>query len=183
MYNSREIAERALVRAEEIKTEKRAGRKRLSFAGAMFCVCAAVVLTTITKSPTTAVIPDNEPVPLAEFPFLSEDPTSGFGSDPAFLIPEFTGVTVPANAKDAKTDLRNPEGNSRHFIFEILLKDTGERLYLSEPVAPGSGIEDITLAGPLPSGEYEAVLIIRAFAPDEPDAEISLGAEITVTVV
>jgi len=62
--------------------------------------------------------------------------------------------------------LYNPEGSVHWLVFELLLSDSGEMLYESEPTAPGVRLTDIALNRVLPTGEYNATLRIRSFAPE-----------------
>ena len=94
----------------------------------------------------------DEPVPLAAPDFGNE--ISYPGMDNAHITAGTAEVTIP---------LRNPESNPCPFVFEIVLADTGEILFTSEPIAPGAGTETVTLNRPLEAGDYKALLVIRAY--------------------
>lgn len=79
MFDSKEIARRALQRAEEIKNRKKRLRRILLRAAALFSVGAAVIgtflITTFSNSstdPDSYVILDDPSVPLAAFCDVAE---------------------------------------------------------------------------------------------------------------
>lgn len=79
MFDSKEIARRALQRAEEIRTRKKRLRRIMLKVAALFSVGAAVVgtflITTFSNSPTDPdryVILDDPSVPLAAFCDVAE---------------------------------------------------------------------------------------------------------------
>ena len=75
-------------------------------------------------------------------------------------IPGYPSITLPKDQKTINVALLNPEGNPCYFTFEIVLKDTGERLYKSKLVPPGKAITEITMSKALPAGEYNATIKI-----------------------
>ncbi|MCL2291643.1 MAG: hypothetical protein LBH62_08300 [Nitrososphaerota archaeon] len=97
--------------------------------------------------------------------YTGADPISRSGDVPGIKIPGYDTVTLPANTKNVKMILLNPEGNPCYFTFELIVK--GETYYLSNLVEPSKCIEDLTLTKPLAKGEYKATLQIRAYSLDE----------------
>lgn len=83
---------------------------------------------------------------------------------PGIKIPGYPSITLPADTKDVKVALLNPEDNPCYFTFTIVLKDTGETLYTSKMVPPGQAITNITLSKPLAKGEYNATIQITTAA-------------------
>ena len=79
-------------------------------------------------------------------------------------IPGYPSVTLPADTKDVTVALLNPEGNPCYFVFELVLKSTGESLYTSKLVPPGQAITQITLAHALSAGEYDATIKITTYS-------------------
>ena len=114
-------------------------------------VTASLVLPGLLTRDETVVFEDSPP-PLA-------DPQLGNG----VAYPIVTGMAIPAGAVDVQIPLQNPDGNPCYFIFEIALADTGEILYISEPVLPGASIGAATLNRPVEAGEHKAMLQIRAY--------------------
>ena len=79
-------------------------------------------------------------------------------------IPGYPSITLPADQKDVTVALLNPEGNPCYFVFELVLKDSGESLYKSKLVPPGQAITRISLARALSTGEYNATIKITTFS-------------------
>ncbi|MGN1458314.1 MAG: hypothetical protein ACI4XP_10250 [Acutalibacteraceae bacterium] len=96
-----------------------------------------------------------------------EDKSSG---QVGIKIPGYPSITIPANQTDVTVALFNPEGNPCYFVFELVLKDTGETLYKSKLVPPGQAITNITLSKPLDTGEHNAVIKISTFSLEDQSA-------------
>ena len=86
------------------------------------------------------------------------------GEEVGIKIPGYPSITLPANQKDVTVALLNPEGNPCYFVFELVLKDTGESLYTSKLVPPGQAITKISLARSLSAGEYNATIKITTYS-------------------
>jgi hypothetical protein len=102
------------------------------------------------------------PIPLAAPPIYSGRPENA----PAFKMPGYGTVFIPADTLDVKMVLLNPEGNQHYLAFEIILEETGEALHASGKIAPGASKESIMLNRPLPKGEHNAGMIIRAYGAE-----------------
>lgn len=87
------------------------------------------------------------------------DKTDESGAQVGIKIPGYPTVSLPANKKDVKVALLNPEGNPCYFVFEIVL-ESGESIYKSKMVPPGKAVTDLTLSRGLAAGEYPAVIKI-----------------------
>jgi len=85
---------------------------------------------------------------------------------PAAELTSISAMTVAANKTEAEVLFANPEDNDKFLTFEIILTDTGETLYASGMVEPGSCIEIIELSRALAIGEYNAVVKIGMFKPE-----------------
>ncbi|MCL1981891.1 MAG: hypothetical protein FWG53_02205 [Clostridiales bacterium] len=176
MFDSDDIARRALRRADEIKADRKRMRKRLGAAGTILSMCAVVLIVVVAKLPTADMTNDrylfldNEQVPLAALqlpddnarPFTEIETANG----PDYALPGYETVTVPAETTRVEMALLNPEGNSCLFTFEVVLKGMDASLYESGMVAPGMCIENFSLLQPLPKGEHKAAVIIRAYMAD-----------------
>lgn len=171
MFDNKEIAKRALHRAEELKIEKK--RRRIRWKSAVTVgVCAAsivfvIIAFPIGKLPDDYILFNDDEIPLA-VPLLTDDNAVPYNEDELknntiIYFPEYDTVTVQANLSDVKMTLLNPDGNTYWFTFEIILEDTEETLYESGLVAPAMCIENITLERPLEKGEYKTLLIIRSY--------------------
>ena len=169
MFDSKEIARLALLRAEEIKTEKKRNRNRWGSAGILCGIgaAAAVMLTLFplnSRSDYSLLIDD--PLPLAapqipdviSMPFTEVEPWD----NPGFIIPHYDSVTIAAGSPEVNMLLSNPAENFCLLTFEIILQETEETLYNSGMIAPDMYIEDLALSRPLEEGVYNAVLKIQA---------------------
>ena len=170
MFDSKEIARRAMARAEELRDDYRRldSRRRtaVSFVICMAGIFIAVMAFAVNRRPAGLVGIDDEWIPLAA-PAVWEYAEQENG--PSFVIPGYDIVTVPAGASHIDMTLPNPEGNRCNFTFAIILEETGETLYESELVAPSEDAGEVTLNKPLEKGEYAAKLVIQAFGTEESD--------------
>jgi hypothetical protein len=150
--------------ADKALPERRVSRRRVGVGFAVTAAAAAVVvalgLSLMSLWPEPAIDEYtifDEQVPLAAADFLI-----------SIEFPDINKVEVCADTGSIAPTLYNPEDNSGWFIFEIALADTSEVIFVSELTAPGAFIENIALTMPLPEGEYEAVLLIRAYESGSP---------------
>ena len=184
MFDSKEIAKRALLRAEEIKAEKKRRRVRIGSAGVLFSLCAAAAVFALTQyqayTPAPHMLVDEPRIPLAEAmqPDAEARPYPAAAAEraPDIVIPAYDRAAVPAGETGLQMTLLNPEANPCYFTFEIILEDTGESLYQSGLTGPAMCIDGPVLKKGLTQGEYKAALIIRAYELD------SLAAISSVTV-
>ena len=171
MFDSREIAREALLRADEIKAEKERRRSlmRITALSGACVVCAAVVVLAFLmgRPPIDYVFIGDESVPLsaAMLPDISARPFNDGALENSlhFAVPGNGSITIPADTEEVKLTLLNPPENPCWAIFEIVLLDTGETIFMSGLVAPAMCIESITLSRPLAKGEYKATVVIRTF--------------------
>ena len=176
MLDSKEIAKRALFRADEIQVERKRKRRQLQHAGMISGVCVVVLVIAISAFPMTGLQPgryvsvESGPIPLSALLLPDGDakPFTGIEKENilSVVIPAYDTVTVEVDALNAEMMLLNPEGNQCYFSFEIVLQSAGETLYKSGLVAPACYIEKVTLDRELEKGEHEAILIIRTYAAD-----------------
>lgn len=77
-----------------------------------------------------------------------------------------------------------PENNVNDLQFVITRNDTGEQLYDSGVLQPGSYIEEDYLQrkDPLPAGVYECTVVITATAPDSGTVRGNVNVNIILTV-
>ena len=85
MFDSKEIANKALLRASDLKTTMKRRRRRWEIIGVLLAVCAVAGIVMIvqgmkTSQPSFQMI-DNE-TPLSAFPVSDEDGESGINADP-----------------------------------------------------------------------------------------------------
>lgn len=97
-------------------------------------------------------------------------------------IPGYPSITLPADQETVNVAFLNPEGNPCYFTFELVLKETGESLYMSKLVPPGQAITEITMARALPAGEYEATIKITTTSLEDGSAMNGANVETVLNV-
>lgn len=82
-----------------------------------------------------------------------------------------------------KLMLENPANNHKLLTAELVLDATGETLYRSGALRPGSYLEEITLLRALPAGEYPVTLYLRAYSEQTQKLIGQTGAALTLSVL
>ena len=164
LFDSKEIAKRALARAEVLKEEKKEKNKYAKgiAIGTLLCLCVARLALPAT-SPEQYIQIEDGAVPLASFPLSERNAKYCVKSGPDFIIASFDGITIPANTAQMEIALLNPKCNLYYLTYEIILESTRETLYQSDMIAPSTHTEDIVLSRALEKGEYGAVMTIRTY--------------------
>ena len=90
----------------------------------------------------------------------------GNNSAPSIKIPGFSTIIIPAETTNVRILLKNPTENTCNFVYELFLADTGEVLYKSNMILPGTQIEAVTLSRALSVGEYNALLKVSTYSGD-----------------
>ena len=159
----------------EITNTSRSSKIQRIAAACLAIVVVAGVLISILLSLDRApevYLPDS-PIPLASVPRAdpgdeidlpdNDVPLTNTPQNPDTPISD---LPIPNYAIDLPMNLSNPEGNPYHLIFEVVLTDTGETLYISDRVAPGESIDQVTIIRDIEDGEQSATLMIHTFLPD-----------------
>lgn len=103
-------------------------------------------------------------------------------SDPESIkIPGYSTITIPADTKNVKITLGNPEGNQCYFKFELLID--GESLYTSDFVQDGYAIENVELQKGLKKGTYDAVIKITPYSLNKETQYAGANVRATMEVV
>lgn len=79
------------------------------------------------------------------------------------------------NGSHVEEALINPDGNTCYFIYSITLDDTGEELYRSGMLKPGTAIVGFDLEHVPASGEYAVTIKIEARDIDNYEQEVNGG--------
>lgn len=79
-------------------------------------------------------------------------------------IPGYDNVNIQAGTDTAYLALWNPDTNNVYFKFKITLKDSGETLYESGLVPPGSAITKLKLNKKISKGVHPIIISISTFA-------------------
>ena len=90
---------------------------------------------------------------------------------------EFADGTSPGTAY-----IENVPGNRYLMQVTISLDDTGEAVYESKAIKPGSYIEDVSLASDLEPGDYPATATFAALDPDSREEVGQAAAKVTLSV-
>ena len=98
-------------------------------------------------------------------------------------FPLLDEIRISENKLETPGELQNPECNTCNLVFEIVLKNEGEILYISEPIEPGTEGKNATLTRPLDQGDYEAILQIRAYVMESVDPLESIETEIMIRAI
>lgn len=78
--------------------------------------------------------------------------------------------------------IENIKANHYHMKVTITCDDTGDIVYESGGLKPGEYIENITLAEPLPKGEYSATATFSAYDTESLNEIGKAAAKITVVI-
>lgn len=78
--------------------------------------------------------------------------------------------------------LENPEYNAKLLVAEVVLNDSGESVYTSGALRPGSYIENVSLKRDLPQGVYDATVYFSAYRLEDESFIGQTGAAVTITV-
>lgn len=97
-----------------------------------------------------------------------EMPDSMVNTDPdSIALPGYSILTLSNSDGMVHAPLINPEGNTCYFVYTISLADSGEVLYESGYIEPGSAVPEFELNRTLEPGTYD--IIIEAAASDIED--------------
>ena len=168
--------------ARQYKRQKASIQKRAKYLTvAVACVAFIIIIATILTTNGTINLPDIN-VPMSKLPVETEGETESLlNLKNSVVFPLVDDITIPVGAANVITMLRNPDGNTCYLSFNIILTETGDVLYSSDPIAPGAHIDEIALAGLLEKGEYAAAVSIKAYAPDDLAFLCDMDVIITIT--
>lgn len=98
-----------------------------------------------------------------------EMPEGLINKDPdSIALPGYSVLTV-SNADDGivREPLINPEGNTCYFVYTISLADTGEVLYESGYIKPGTGVPEFELNQTLEPGTYDIKVDVATWSVED----------------
>lgn len=98
-------------------------------------------------------------------------------TDPdSILLPGYD--TLEMNHATQKVDiaLLNPDGNECSFKYHIILKDTGEELYQTGLIKPGTAVTSFTVSKNLEKGEYPIIIKVDTADLEDPEKLYNGGA-------
>lgn len=93
-----------------------------------------------------------------------EMPDTMVNTDPdSIALPGYSILTLSNSDGIVHAPLINPEGNTCYFVYTVKLSDTGEELYKSGYIEPGSAVPEFELNQELEPGEYDILLEVEAW--------------------
>ena len=159
---------------------------RIAALAACLILVAAGIVLALNPQEITAIA--DEALSLAGSPELEQDAVDWEGVHvsetggvaESIAMPGYKSIMVDAGKTEANVNLYNPENNPCYFVISLVLDD-GTLLYQSDMIAPGKGLYKITLAEPLPAGEYAATLQYETYSLE--DLTPMNGANIRLTLI
>lgn len=82
------------------------------------------------------------------------------------MIPGYTSMVMKENTKEQTVSIGNPADNACNFVIVLKLAD-GTKLYESQELKPGEGLEEISIEQELEAGEYQAVIEYKCYAIED----------------
>lgn len=82
------------------------------------------------------------------------------------MIPGYTSMVMNANTKEQTVSMGNPADNTCNFIIVLKLAD-GTKLFESQELKPGEGLEEIYLEQELEAGEYQAIIEYKCYSIED----------------
>ncbi|WP_101722411.1 hypothetical protein [Eggerthella timonensis] len=174
--------------AERTETESKAGsaRKRIALALAILLLLAlgAGALLLCGQSGAGPFFDANAKV--GQAPYKSkeqmQEELGRVVAEGMFNISIASVIEFPSASEPGTAYIENVPGNRYAMKAAVTLDSTGETVYESGGIAPGSYLEDIVLAKRLEPGEYEATALFTAFDVDTFDEVGKAAARITLIV-
>nr|WP_294494108.1 hypothetical protein [uncultured Mediterraneibacter sp.] len=106
-----------------------------------------------------------------------EMPEGMVNTDPdSIALPGYSILTLSNSDGIIHSPLINPEGNTCYFVYTISLADSGEVLYESGYIEPGSAIPEFELNRTLEPGTYDIVINAAASDIDDYTQELNGGS-------
>jgi hypothetical protein len=141
--------------------EHKSSRLRLLIVLLIILLLVAILLLLRTCAPPSAGIGNLEIDPGAQ-EYQASAGVGGFGE--SIAIPGFDQIPMQAGSTTSRLNLYNPGDNPCYFSFQIILDSTGETLYRSGLVAPGSAVTTQEFSHALAAGNYDAHIAVSTYA-------------------
>lgn len=114
--------------------------------------------------------------PLDKAAIAYQLPNGMKNEDPSrIMLPSFTTMTMDARTGQVEAVLANPEGNPCYFTYVLVLADTGEELYRTDLIAPGTAVMEFTIDEELDPGTYDLEIRIETGSLDDYSQEMNSG--------
>lgn len=107
----------------------------------------------------------------------NEDPSQ-------IMLPGFGTIQMDSGSHTVNAALVNPEGNPCYFKYKISLADTGEKLYESGWLEPGTAVTEWQISQTLEPGEYPISIEVHTGSLEDYEQKMNQGAiEATLEVL
>ena len=110
----------------------------------------------------------------------------GNGDPENISIPGYADVTLPANTKNVRMVLLNPQGNPCYFRFSLVLiheeTNAEEIIYQSGLIPPGHAVDHLKLDRELQAGIYQMEIRIDTLSLEDRTAMNSAKIDVELTV-
>lgn len=93
-----------------------------------------------------------------------------------------TEMTFEDGAAEGPISFENPAGNAKLLRLTITRDDTGETVYRSGLLKPGTYVEKSRLETDLPAGTYRCTALVEAYAENDRHYLGAAAAGVTITV-
>ena len=142
-------------------------KKRIPLFAAAFVIVIAAVAVWVGSPARPAPEPVPEPTSTLTMrsstakPYPSASPFPG--AKKGVAIPGWSSIDLPAGVTEADVKLYNPTENDGlyNLVFELRLQDSGETLFTTGMVLPGTYCSHVTLTRALSAGRYEGVMHVQ----------------------
>ena len=105
-----------------------------------------------------------------------EMPDGLVNDDPdSIALPGISILTVSNSDGVIRVPLINPEGNVCYFVYTISLADTGEVLYESGYIAPGTAVPEFELNQTLEPGAYDIIVDVATWSIEDYTQPLNAG--------
>ena len=122
--------------------------------------------------------------PLDKSAIAYQMPNGLKNEDPSrIMLPGFSTLTMDAQTGEVQAALVNPEGNPCYFKYIIVLEDTGEELYRTDLLEPGTAVMEFTIDKDLEPGAYDIEIQIETGQLSDYTQEMNSGVVAAVLEV
>lgn len=121
----------------------------------------------------------DEPVRIASGELSNPNPEN-------IRLPGITEVHAQAGSTRVSQLLLNVEGNAYNLTYTITLNETGEELYVSQPIPPGYGVREFDMERTLEAGSYPITIHVASSALESDESESSAAynaGELAATLI
>lgn len=174
---------------------KKMNKKRMLILSAVIVIAAALILLFALPArvaPLPSPSPEPSPVPTSTLrlrpatsrPYARPTAKRYTGRNTGVAVPGWSSIELPADAAEAEVELYNPTDNEGKYylVFELRLKESGETLFTTGLVPPGSYCNRVTLTHALKAGRYAGVMHVQPVRMSDRSPTNNADVSITINV-